>query len=316
VGLCIALLAACTEYHAQRLGDTGTWPTATAGGRGVAGPAGAGRHLVLPGETLSELALHYGVPLRRMIEVNRVKKPYHIYVGQVLTVPGRGLPPAGAVIAGTRPDAVVARATTAVAAPRRSTTAAPPVPQPRPAPAEPVQMAAAQVVEVVAARLSPGEEEVTPAQDEATREATRRAASREPPALSGDGFRWPVHGRVLDGFGEKPNGARNDGINIAAADGAPVRAAENGIVVYAGDGIPGFGRMLLVRHAGGFTTAYAHNSALFVGVGDAVERGQMIAHVGSSGAVAGPQLHFEMRLGRKPVDPARHLTQDTQVASN
>ena len=89
----------------------------------------------------------------------------------------------------------------------------------------------------------------------------------------------------------------------------------DGIVVFAGDSIPGFGRMLLIRHADGFTTAYAHNSAIFPKVGARVERGQLIAHVGSSGAVAAPQLHFEMRLGRKPLDPTRHLTRDTQVAS-
>lgn len=269
--------------------DVGQWPGPSAAASGPAA-AGAGRHLVMPGETLSELAEHYKVPMRRLIELNRVKKPYKIYVGQVLVVPGAGTPPATASAAGR-------------AAGKR--VAAVPLPRARPV----------QVAEASPERLVSAEAEVGPVQDEALREATRRAASRQPPALSGDGFLWPVRGRVLDGFGEKPNGARNDGINIAAIEGAPVRAAENGIVVYAGDTIPGFGRMLLVRHAGGFTTAYAHNSAMFAQVGDQVERGQVIAHVGSSGAVAGPQLHFEMRMGRKPVDPSKHLTQDTQVAS-
>jgi murein DD-endopeptidase MepM/ murein hydrolase activator NlpD len=294
VGLGVALLAACTDYKALRLDDIGTWPAGSARSavRAVAG--GSARHLVLPGETLSELAEKYRVPLTRLIQVNRVKKPYHIYVGQVLTVPGGAVPAAAAQMAvGMTP-------------PQGRATASVPVPQPRPV----------QVAALATERLAAPEPEAMPAQDEATREATRRAASRTPPALTGDGFLWPVRGRVLDAFGAKPNGARNDGINIAAIDRTPVRAAENGIVVYAGDTIPGFGRMLLVRHAGGFTTAYAHNSALFVRVGDEVERGQVIAHVGNSGAVASPQLHFEMRVGRKPVDPARHLTHDTQVASS
>lgn len=289
-GLCVALVAACTDYQSQRLDDVGQWPRPSAAAGRPAAAAGASRHLVMPGETLSELAEHYKVPLRRLIDLNRVKKPYKIYVGQVLVVPGAATPAATASAAGRAAGKRVAA-----------------VPLPR---ARPVQMA-----EASAERLVSAEADVGPVQDEALREATRRAASRQPPALSGDGFLWPVRGRVLDGFGEKPNGARNDGINIAAIEGAPVRAAENGIVVYAGDTIPGFGRMLLIRHAGGFTTAYAHNSAMFVQVGDKVERGQVIAHVGSSGAVAGPQLHFEMRMGRKPVDPSKHLTQDTQVAS-
>lgn len=297
VGLCLAWLSACTDYQSLRLEDVGTWPARTAADAAPASPAGPGRHLVLPGETLSELAEQYRVPMRRLIEVNRVKKPYYIYVGQVLTIPGGAVPPAGVAMAVAQP-----------ATPRRS---AVPVPQPRPG--QPPVMV--QVAEVMPERLAASETEAMPAQDEATREATRVAATRSPPPLTGDGFLWPVRGRIVDGFGAKPNGARNDGINIAAQEGAPVMAAENGIVVYAGDSIPGFGRMILIRHAGGFTTAYAHNSALFAKVGSQVERGQVIAHVGSSGAVAGPQLHFEMRMGRKPVDPSKHLTQDTQVAS-
>lgn len=303
VGLCVALVGACTDYKALRLGDVGTW--ASTGAAGGSGPAsGAGRHLVMQGETLSELAEQYRVPLRQLIEINRVRKPYHIYVGQVLTIPDGAAQAAGA---------------RAVAAPMRSPArqlAAVPVPKPRPGlpePAPPVVVAEVvpQHVATPAPKPMPG-----PAQDEEAREATREAATRKPPSLTGDGFLWPVRGRILDGFGEKPNGARNDGINIAALDGAPVMAAENGIVVYAGDSIPGFGRMLLIRHAGGFTTAYAHNSALFVKVGAEVERGQVIAHAGDSGAVSAPQLHFEMRLGRKPIDPVSHLTRDTtEVAS-
>lgn len=298
-GLCFALLAGCTDYKSLRLDDTGTWPgrpaTASADGTTAAAP---GRHLVLPGETLSELAEQYKVPLSRLIQVNRVKKPYYIYVGQVLTIPGGTLPPAGVAVAAA-PVSQPAQRLAAV-----------PVPMPRP------DLPPVQLAELTPERFAAPEPDAGPAQDEATREATRVAATRKPPPLSGDGFLWPTRGRIIDGFGPKPNGARNDGINIGAEIGSPVVAAENGIVVYAGDTIPGFGRMLLIRHAGGFTTAYAHNSALFAKVGNEVERGQVIAHVGTSGAVAGPQLHFEMRLGPKPIDPARHLTRDTQVVAS
>ena len=119
---------------------------------------------------------------------------------------------------------------------------------------------------------------------------------------------------MLDEFGVKPDGRRNDGINIAARAGTPVRAAENGIVVYAGSAVPAFGRMLIIRHAGGYLTTYAHNAALLVTVGDRVRRGQIVARVGATGDVARPQLHFQLRAGREPVDPRRLLRGGTELA--
>lgn len=269
--LAFGAASACTDYQ-QR-------PDGTALGRPSAGAqaprtaSAARRHLVLEGETLSGIAQRYRVRMGDLAKLNRIRPPYRIYVGQVLTVPGQG---PSRQAAAARPEP-----------PRLNV-----VPAPRPA-SEP-QLAVAP----------PATEEV---QDEAGREATRRAAEMQPAPLSGDGFLWPVAGEVLDGFGDKPNGMRNDGINIGAASGTPVRAAEHGVVVYAGGTIPGFGNMLLIRHADGFTTAYAHNERLLVAVGDRVRRGQTIATVGASGDVTAPQLHFELRLGAKAVDPARHL---------
>lgn len=131
----------------------------------------------------------------------------------------------------------------------------------------------------------------------------RKAYEAKPPPLSGDGFLVPVEGKLIASFGDKPDGSRNDGINIAAPAGTPVVAAENGVVVYAGDRIGGFGRMILLRHAQDFTTAYAHNSTLLVSAGDTVTRGQRIATVGETGAVDRPQMHFELREIRTAVDP-------------
>jgi murein DD-endopeptidase MepM/ murein hydrolase activator NlpD len=150
-----------------------------------------------------------------------------------------------------------------------------------------------------------------------TRESSEPGVHRQStPALSGNGFLWPVRGRIASAFGSKPNGTRNDGINIRAAEGTPVLAAENGVVVYAGTEIAGFGRMLLVSHADGFITAYAHNAKLLVDVGDRVDRGEKIAMVGSTGNVTSPQLHFEIRDGKKALDPVVLLDSAvTQVAS-
>jgi len=130
---------------------------------------------------------------------------------------------------------------------------------------------------------------------------------RPPPAITGKGFIWPVRGRVVSGFGAKAKGLRNDGINIATRRGAAVVAAENGVVVYAGNELRGFGNLLLIKHSGGWVTAYAHNDRILVKRGAKVAKGQQIATVGSTGSVKTPQLHFEMRRGRTARDPQKHL---------
>ncbi len=112
---------------------------------------------------------------------------------------------------------------------------------------------------------------------------------------------------MISGFGAKAKGLHNDGINIAAKRGAPVKAAENGVVVYAGNELRGFGNLLLIKHADGWVTAYAHNDKVLVKRGQRVGKGQRIATVGSTGGVKSPQLHFEMRRGRTPRDPRKYL---------
>ena len=128
-----------------------------------------------------------------------------------------------------------------------------------------------------------------------------------PPARTGKGFSWPVKGKVLSSYGGKSKGLQNDGINIAAPRGAPVRAAENGVVAYSGNELRGFGNLLLLKHSGGWITAYAHNDTLLVKRGDKIKKGQTIARVGSSGSVQNPQLHFELRKGKKAIDPIKYL---------
>ncbi len=116
-------------------------------------------------------------------------------------------------------------------------------------------------------------------------------------------FRWPVKGRVITGFGAKMNGAQNDGINLAVPEGTPIKAADDGVVAYAGNELKGYGNLVLVRHANGYVSAYANASELMVKRGDTVKRGQVIAHAGQTGNVSSPQLHFEIRKGSTPVDP-------------
>ena len=108
-------------------------------------------------------------------------------------------------------------------------------------------------------------------------------------------------------FGPAVSGTQNDGINIGAAEGTPVVAADAGTIAYAGNELRGYGNLILIKHADGWITAYAHNSKLLATRGQKVQRGQVIARVGSTGAVSEPQLHFEVRRGSRALDPMDYL---------
>jgi murein DD-endopeptidase MepM/ murein hydrolase activator NlpD len=135
-----------------------------------------------------------------------------------------------------------------------------------------------------------------------------------PPASGAPAFAWPVSGRVISDFGSTSTGGKNDGINISAAQGAPIHASASGTVTYAGDELKNYGNLVLVKHAGGYTTAYAHADRLVVARGDFVARGQVIGYVGQTGDVSAPQLHFEIRQATTPVNPRSYLSSTT--ASN
>ena len=114
-------------------------------------------------------------------------------------------------------------------------------------------------------------------------------------------------GRTISGYGPKKDGLHNDGINIAAARGTPVKAAENGVVVYVGNELKGSGNLILVRHADRYMSAYAHLDRFLIKRGQTVQRGQTIGTVGSTGAVSSPQLHFELRRGTKAINPQGYI---------
>ncbi|MDE0044639.1 MAG: peptidoglycan DD-metalloendopeptidase family protein [bacterium] len=130
------------------------------------------------------------------------------------------------------------------------------------------------------------------------------------PAPGGDlQFIWPVTGPVVSGFGPKEGGLHNDGINIAAPAGTPVRASEDGVVSYVGNEVRGYGNLVLLRHTDGWVTAYAHNARNLVARGQMVLRGDVIASVGASGGISQPQSHFELRQGTTAVNPIEHLVE-------
>ena len=279
---------------------------------------------VSAGETVQSIARRFGVTPRMVIALNDLTRPYLLLVGQQLMIPRAALsdgrrhePPTDA----HRLDRDTAHATTTeIAAPVHEVhvteieTAAPPrdrgealtatdaadppavhdepIPEP-PAPPGP------RVARAEPAQSSPS----------SLSALVRRADATEVPLPpTRDTFLWPIEGRVISGFGSKPGGMHNDGINIAVPVGSDVRAAKNGIVAYAGNELRGYGNLVLIRHKGGWMTAYAHNDSLLVGKGDVVQRGQVISRSGKSGRVSRPQAHFEIRRNGEPQDPLRLLT--------
>ncbi len=149
-------------------------------------------------------------------------------------------------------------------------------------------------------------DQVAPKQPSGSKVAT---LSQQAPSATGIGrFRWPVTGRVISSFGEMRGSQPNEGIDISVPEGTAVKAAENGLVIYSGDELEGFGNLVLIRHEDGWVSAYAHNKQLEVARGDKVRRGQTIARSGRTGGARLPMVHFELRKDSKPVDPQQYLT--------
>jgi murein DD-endopeptidase MepM/ murein hydrolase activator NlpD len=123
------------------------------------------------------------------------------------------------------------------------------------------------------------------------------------PAPGTVSFAWPVQGHIISDFGTTTSGQRNDGINIAAALGTPIRSAADGVVSYCGNELKSYGNLILIRHENGYVTAYAHAESILVNRGDRVAKGQIIGYAGETGDVRQPQLHFEIRHDTAPINP-------------
>ena len=137
--------------------------------------------------------------------------------------------------------------------------------------------------------------------------ASSSSTQPKPTAYRKNKFAWPVKGTIISRYGAIGKGRSNDGINIKAPLGTIVKAADAGKVAYAGNELKGFGNLILIQHNDGWITAYAHNSSFLVKKGQWVQKGTPIAKVGSTGGVNTPQLHFEVRSGKKPLNPLAYL---------
>jgi murein DD-endopeptidase MepM/ murein hydrolase activator NlpD len=244
-------------------------------------PAGnaQGAYTVQSGDTLSSISRKTGIGVSALQAANGLQDG-NIRIGQSLRIPSAGA------------TTVAAVAPAAPAAPAKTSAPA----------ADPVVtgtagQATAPKAEKVAAYTPPRK----------TEKVIEQADDYDAPDSTGIGrMRWPVRGRVISAFG-KGGGKANDGIDIQVPQGTPVKAAENGVVIYAGDGLKEFGNTVLVRHDNGLVTVYGHASELKVSRGDKVKRGQQIANSGMSGVADSPRLHFEVRKNSAPVDPTTFL---------
>ncbi|GAB5389641.1 MAG: M23 family metallopeptidase [Alphaproteobacteria bacterium] len=140
------------------------------------------------------------------------------------------------------------------------------------------------------------------------RSGPTKVVMSDPPPRSRGRFLWPVEGSIISRYGTKPDGSHNDGVNIAAARGEYVRSAEAGVVAYSGNELRGYGNLVLIRHSDGWITAYAHLDRILARPGDTVRRGEIVGTVGTSGGVTEPQLHFELRKGKRALDPMPRMS--------
>ncbi|BAT60357.1 murein hydrolase activator NlpD precursor [Variibacter gotjawalensis] len=266
----------------------------------------SGVHVATAKDSLGSIAQQYGRTRAEVAAANSLKATDKIKAGQRLIIPG--VPQSQIKTAAAEPAKPAAPAQKIAAAqpnaktttPAQKTAAAPGKPE------KPMQVASVQRGAAPANLKEP--ERVEKANLASPNQTA--APEKEAPAATGAtsaSFRWPVRGRVVAGFGPKGNGEKNEGINLAVPEGTSVKAAEDGVVAYSGNELKGYGNLVLVRHANGYVTAYAHASELKVKRGETVKRGQIIANAGQTGNVSSPQLHFEVRKGSTPVDPMPYL---------
>lgn len=289
-------------------------------------------YTVQPGDSLYGISRSHGVKFSELQQVNGITDPRRVKPGTVLRIPGHGNEAPAQVAADTPPAPPLPPATRQAEMPVTQPPAQPPVAE---APAsEPQRYGDATTTQPTIINgekrvaslsnqtndASPVVPPLQPSAPERKPEAAAPPAAPEqkvaiaaPPPSSGPAtvdsvkLRWPASGKVIAGFGSRPDGTHNDGINLQVPLGTDVHAAESGVVAYAGSELKGYGNLVLLRHDNGWVTAYAHNDELLVKRGDKVRRGQVIAKAGKTGSVDRPQLHFELRQGSRPVDPVPYL---------
>jgi murein DD-endopeptidase MepM/ murein hydrolase activator NlpD len=270
-------------------------------------------YVVAPGDTLGAVAKRFGVGLGELSALNDLPERGRLTAGMYVALPAHyddHGPSRITVTEYVRPRAVYRPEPAAPSSP--PTTGGPYVASP-----EAVAAGAARRAETTQPSSSPNFAYARPSTGPsvASRPAEAPVNAAALASLGQGKFIWPVRGDILSKFGASGVGRRNDGLDIAAPTGTQVRATAVGEVVYAGDQVPGFGNLVLIKHAGGWVSAYAHLANVDVHMRDNVYQGQQIGAVGVTGGVTQPQLHFEIRYAAttadkaKPIDPLLVLPQ-------
>lgn len=275
-------------------------------------------HIVQRGETLSSIAEKYNMKKIALIRLNRLKPPYRIFINQRLIIIPKeagvqqahaaAVPPrqhkasvadSGDVTVRETHDATYAENTDTSDTSTHTYTptmgsgiAGSPTASPYTSHDESQQgmVSGGDHAASISSSLQP-----------------QTAPSPTPPAAASGTLSWPVQGQVIKGFGPDATGHRNDGINVSAPLGTPVHAVSDGVVAHVGNHTSGFGNLVLIKHNDGKISVYGHLKDTAVKAGDPVSHAQTIGSVGTSGGVAQPQLHFELRQGKKPLNPTEYL---------
>lgn len=226
--------------------------------------------VVARGDTLYSISRKYSIPVNDLAVMNKLTPPFELSVGQKLRVPNLA-------------EASVARNSKTVTA----------------------NVVKTEVKGVVAEKQTTTKTVAAQPVKKISSDPTKKLPTIS--ARSSSKFAWPVRGKILSAYGAKSNGLFNDGINISATRGTAVKAAENGVVAYAGNEVKGMGNLVIIQHDGGWMTVYAHMDSMNVRRGHKVSVGQKIGTVGETGKVDSPQLHFEIRKGTKAYNPSSYL---------
>lgn len=242
---------------------------------------------VVAGDTLYSLSRKYSVPVNDLAVMNNISAPFALSVGQQLKVPDLASAPvrAAASAPAVKSVPVATRAQSKYGTP----------------PATPKVAAKTNVPKGIAKGAQP----VKHTQQKISSDPNKKLPSIA--ARSSSKFSWPVLGKILSHYGAKSGGLFNDGINIGASRGTAVKAAENGVVAYAGNEVKGMGNLVIIQHSDGWMTVYAHMDSMSVRRGARVSVGQKIGTVGATGKVDQSQLHFEIRKGTKAYNPSSYL---------
>lgn len=252
------------------------------------------------GDSLYGISRMFNVSTSDIAQLNNLKAPYKLKGGETLRLPTLTMKTVAVPVARPPLPSVGAPAQTPSTAPDVFAGGATPPSVGKPEILKPPASASAQALDIKPAPI-----QVAKAPDEPP--AKKTPITAQVPKRSSSKFLKPVDGKILSTYGPKEGGLHNDGINIKAAAGTPVKAAENGVVVYAGSELEASGNLVIIRHQDRWMTAYAHMDKISIKRGDTVKRGAVIGTVGSTGSVDAPQLHFEVRRGTEAINPKIYL---------